>query len=279
MTRITTQYLNALKEPIVEWKKPVTEHAAASSAQTDSRTKEGASATKKESKTVLVWNAAIEPGMFTTAIDDFGTRGTKVHITTPTMRLESIGMADEETNLEVKNFLGSLYLDDDTIRDYMDVITWDTAKRTTKSAERFQMFSDRWHTKQLWSGFVAFNGNDEPVGVFNIGGSGTAGIAEFACIIEAKHQKKHYGSEAAMLLYSYPALLSDIGCDLPDKTSAMKVTATAKIGHGSDLIMSRLHLPKTDTSEKYGAKRNHYTESIDNLAKVIDNTCLRNRMS
>lgn len=265
MSGISQEYLAALSTPVVTWQKPVVAANGAESLQT-----------------VKVWHPAITPEMFRIEFDDLGTQNAKAHIDTPTMHLESVGTADEGTNNAVKDFISSLYMDDGAMQHYADVITWTAEKRQATGPARYNLFATRWHENQLHSGFICYaKDGDLPVGVVNIGGSGIPAIAEFACIMRSTEHRKHYASEAAGLLFTYPKAVRDLGCKLPgaDGKPVVAVTATAKIGHGSDKIMQRWGLTQIATNEKYGAQRNVYMDSLADLDRVVQDTKLRNRLT
>lgn len=196
---------------------------------------------------------------------------TQIIIETPRLRMESV------TSEHIKDYEG-LYGNSQV----MEKFAAGETKDATYVKKRIESWTKRWENGDPFSGLAIYEKESgEFLGHIILGHGGKPGESELAFLFLPKFWNQGYGKEAvAAVIEELAPKLASLGVTI-DGGRFQEIVATARVDSiASNLILSH-HMTLVKQEEKYGALRNHYSRTIEQIEVPQDfwsriQSCLSN---
>lgn len=185
--------------------------------------------------------------------------GLFVEITTERTYIRSVLEEDQKS-------LIALFGDKEVMKKYAEGVV--RSKESTE--ERIKdVWRKRWKEHDPFSAFAVFERETkEFMGWINLGHGEKEGQAEIAYLFREIYWNKRYGSECVKAIVEDYAQAIINKKYLLEEAPLRQIVATARVDNlYSCRILEKIGMKKSHTSEKYGAKRNHYSLLLNESQK------------
>lgn len=270
---ISSDYLEGLRTPIVEWQQPVVPG-------------------KAPEKPIRVINPRIPLAAYNIKAEWLENGEVRIHTTTPRMHLHSIptNPESEDYKRDLEFLTKDLYGNPKVMAKY----AFGGTKTAEETAERFKQLSDRFKTGDPYSAWMGYAGNT-PVMMITLGHGEISGEAEIAIVVNPEVWGQGYATEAALLLwYIIPQWLRAVDYKITNQVTKINpttgaqeqyadtaplstVAATSRKDNNFNHVLSKklLFSVREENTRRYGdgeQSRSIFREKVEDLAQVVANT-------